>query len=314
MSFSKIQLINPWDIGCPEYGFIYFGRNGSGYWEKKNDCEWYYLIFSDTGSTSGSTSGSSGVDGWFYGSSGRSGTSGTSGKNGISGTSGNDGTSGIDGSSGMSGSSGINGSSGKSGSNGESGSSGSSGSSGTSGSSGANGSSGINGTSGTNGPSGSSGIDGLNGGYGCATRRWIYDGMNPIPSNGKINSNDTIFGILTQITINKYDADGSLLNNWINSWMTTTGILKIEERYDQSVFGMYLVHSGDTTTIGSTGYKLSGFTTYSANGAMTIGKEYLISFVSSMIDFGITENIVVAKDGGGTWTLYFRNGLYIGKT
>ena len=34
MSFKKIQLISPLDIDNPEEGYIYFGRDGFGLWEK----------------------------------------------------------------------------------------------------------------------------------------------------------------------------------------------------------------------------------------------------------------------------------------
>ena len=86
MSFKKIQLINPWDIGCPDTGHIYFGRDHVGLWEKFEDCSWHYIT---TGSTSGYTMGTSGssgkdgLDGSFMGSSGTSGSSGLTGTSGI---------------------------------------------------------------------------------------------------------------------------------------------------------------------------------------------------------------------------------------
>ena len=92
MSFKKIQIINPQDIGVPEEGHVYFGRGDDGYWEKKSNGNIWYI---NTGNTSGSgTSGSSGVSGEFYGTHG---TSGSSGLTGTSGTSGTNGTSGRDG-------------------------------------------------------------------------------------------------------------------------------------------------------------------------------------------------------------------------
>lgn len=282
MSFKKIQLINPWDIGCPESGHIYFGRNDIGLWEKYSNCEWVYIITGGTtgAGTSGTSggAGSSGVDGTFYGTSGSSGSNGLPGGNGTSGSSGRSGQDGTSGTSAI-GSSGTSGSSGRAGT---SGTSGKDGSSGTSGSSGENGTSGLSGSSGINGLNGSSGISGSNGmdgAYGGATRRWIYDNINNPPvNNGTVYFNNVSLASLTNIRLYYKDADGIALNDWLDSW-NLQGILKVEDRENLSNVGIYNVPAGSLSTIGPNVYQISGFTIYSANGVVTNGKSYLISFL-----------------------------------
>jgi len=256
------------DIGCPESGYIYFGRDNLGYWEKTSNCYISYITWVEIGS--GSTSGSSGIDGSFYGSSGKSGTSGTSGKAGTSGTSGEDGTSGLDGSSGESGSSG------KSGSNGTSGNTGSSGSSGSSGIAGSSGSSGKDGNF-----YGSSGSSGFSGGYGGSARRWIY-GTDP-SIKGVFNASFGDLKDITYLRLNDWDADDTYVSEWLENWKS--GILKIESFDNLCYFGLYDIISGQT--INTSDYpaifihQISGFTSYSASGNTILNKSYLISFVPS---------------------------------
>ena len=285
MSFRKIQLIDPTKIGNPEPNYVYLGQDSNGLWEK-NDLGviWYVQSGLTTGAGSSGTAGTSGQDGSFLGTHGTSGTSGTSGNSGSSGTSGRDGTSGTSGTSGSSGESGTSGTSGTSGSSGETGSSGTSGTSGSSGITGTSGSSGSSGDQGPSGSSGTSGSSGLDGAYGGATRRWIYDNSNPIPSNGKVYFNTNNLGTLSYLRVNKTDADNGVLTSWLNSW-NSTGLLKVEDRYNLSIFGIYYV-SGGSTVVGNS-YQVSVSVIYSASGNATNDENYLISFVSSGI--GITN-------------------------
>lgn len=278
MSFKKIQIISADDIGNPEIGHIYFGRDSHGLWEKESNGIWQYI---STGSTGTGSSGTSGVDGIFYGTNGTSGVSGTSGTSGINGSSG---TSGRDGNSSTSGTSGSSGTSsfGSSGTSGKSGTSGTSGINGTSGSSGISGTSGSSGVSGSSGFTGSSGTSGINGGYGGATRLWIFTGSTN-PTSGQFYANSFAYfdsknlDLIDYIKINTNDQDGQDLENWIKYW--NTGILKIEEWDNLGIFGIY---SGITSTqsISST-YELTNFIFYSGNGTLTDGKRYLVSFVQS---------------------------------
>ena len=288
MSFKKIQLIDPNTIGCPESGHIYFGRDDKGLWEKYSDCGVNYIT---TGSTSGSgtngTSGSSGrdgVDGINLGTSGTSGKNGTSGVSGTSGTSGKEGTSGTNGSSGSSGITGTSGSSGI----GTSGSSGLTGSSGTSGLTGTAGSSGVDGNF-----YGSSGTSGFSGGYGGAARKWIST-YSSGPSNNCFYGTSSLGGYnftsLTQIVINKTDADNQPLQYWLRTWLK--GILKIERRDDLTNFGIYLIDTtpievGNIFTI-----NISGGNCIGGNGAIIDNNEYLISFIeTTSFSTGLIESI-----------------------
>ena len=299
MSFKKIQIIDPQTINNPEQGYIYLGQDTIGLWEKNEYGQIIYIqsgitnVIYVTGSTSSGTSGFSGSSG-LSGSSGKDGISGSSGKGGATGTSGTSGNS-------TSGTSGMNGTSGSSGSNGNSGSSGTSGSSGSSGKDGN-----------FYGSSGMSGSSGWSGGYGSATRCWFCTGF--------INPNDTYFfgwndalstnnlSVLEYIILNKNDADGQNLSLWINIW--ANGLLKIENRGDFSNFGIYSVNT-TPLPIGNT-FKIAGLTCLAANGQLVENDSYYISFIP--VTSGSTEDVIVAKDGGGTWILHFQNGLYIGKT
>jgi len=278
MSFKKLQLIRPQDIGCPEEGHIYLGRDEVGLWEKYPNCEWLYIV---TGVTTGAgtsgtagSSGSDGADGEWVGSSGSSGRDGSSG---ISGTSGSSGKSGKDGTSGSSGSSGKSGSSGSSGTSGSSGSSGKTGSSGTSGTSGTSGSSGVDGNF-----YGSSGSSGFSGGYGGATRKWLATSLSTPGTSGfygtsGISPGSTSFTLLDKIVINKIDADGGILSIWLSAWIT--GLMKIENRLDLSIFGLYNIIGG--STLAGNNYTFEGVTCIAGNGNIIIGDEHLISFVNA---------------------------------
>ncbi len=112
MSFKKIQLISPLDIDNPEEGYIYFGRDGFGLWEKYSNGYYSYITTGTTATGTAGTAGSSGkdgLDGSFMGSSGTSGSSGLTGTSGIAGSSGKDGKSGTTGTSGTSGKTGTSG-------------------------------------------------------------------------------------------------------------------------------------------------------------------------------------------------------------
>ena len=275
MSFKKLQIISPLDIGNPEEGHIYFGRDNLGLWEKyPNGASVYVITGGTTGAgTSGSSgkAGSSGVDGGFYGSSG---SSGNNGFNGSSGTSGSSGKSGTDGTSGSSGSSGWTGTSGTSGKTGSSGSSGSSGITGTNGSSGKDGN--------FYGSSGSSGSSGVTGGYGGSSRRWTFTTSNTPISTGYFNAYGNSYGFydIKYIKINQEDSDSQLVDNWLNSWKN--GVLKIEKWGDASIFGIYSILTGVTTNdqFGTNSYiTISGLTCYDGNGLLVNGVDYLISYV-----------------------------------
>ena len=275
MSFKKLQIINPNDIGSPEDGHIYLGRDSKGLWEKYSTGAWLYIT---TGTTTGSgtsgisgSSGKDGADGSFYGSSGSSGSDGLTGTSGTSGSSGR---------TGIAGTSGITGTSGTSGTTGTSGHSGSSGSSGTSGSSGSSGTSGSSGSSGVDGNFyGSSGTSGYSGGYGGATRRWIAMSSYPPGTSGFYGTSSWAggkdFTLIDSISINKIDADGDILSYWMNTWQT--GILKIENRLNNSIFGIYDVINYPLIT--GNIYTFTGMTCRSGYGSISTGSEYLISFV-----------------------------------
>jgi hypothetical protein len=296
VSFRKFQIISPQDIGCPEDGHVYLGRDNVGFWEKYSNCEWVYII---TGSTTGSgtsgtsgSPGSSGLNGEFLGSSGSSGEPGLVGSSGTSGSSGKSGT---DGTVGTSGSSGLTGTSGTSGKTGTSGSSGSSGSTGTSGSSGKDGN--------FYGSSGSSGTSGVSG-YGGSARKWTFSTSSYPTVDGTFYSSfysPIGLNLLDYIKINQKDADGELVEDWINSWRD--GILKIEQYGDASKFGIYSIISGITTNTkpGISWFLISGMTFYNSNGSLMNGQDYLISYVpigkgtsgtsgTSIIGYGTTLN------------------------
>jgi len=295
MSFKKIQIIDPKTINPPEAGNIYLGQDSYGLWEMDETGKWWYVGFG-TGITniaitnnyynSGVTSGTAGTSG----TSGKNGTNGTSGVGGSSGTSGvgSAGTSGFNGTSGMNGTSGTASTSGTSGTNGTSGSSATSGTSGngTSGTSG-NGTSGTSGSSGRdgNGTGGTSGSSGIDGGFGAATRMWTFS-TNPIPNAGLFYGYGHFYSsydlsVLDDIIINQRDSYNIDLPNWLQTW--TNGILKIEEWDNQGNFGIYFIQSGTTflNKIGLDKYQFTGFTVYNANGVLTLGKNYLISFIQS---------------------------------
>ena len=283
MSFIKIQKIDPNTITPPDNGNVYLGQDDFGLWQMDDTGLWWYVqsgftVNSSSSGTSGinGTSGSSGKDGSFLGSSGTSGKTGFSGTVGTSGSSGNSsaGTSGLSGSTGTSGTSGW-------------GTSGINGSSGINGNNGTNGSSGIDGSSGT---SGSSGVSGIDGGYGAATRKWILNLSNTVPLSGDtfISATSDRLDMLNYIRLNKIDSDSSLLTGWIDSW-NNGGILKIEDRKNLSVFGIYSIPSGSTTKIGNF-YHISSFTILSALGVLLDQSELLISFVYSTIGVSGTYN------------------------
>lgn len=267
MSFKKIQIIDPYSIGNPDDIHVYFGRDQYGYWEKDSNGN---VLRITSGITIGSgssgfsgKSGSSGVDGSFYGTSGTSGFSGSSGIDGISGSSGKTGTHGTSGTSGL-GTSGSSGSSGLS-------SFGSSGSSGYSGSSGKDGS-----FYGSSGISGSSGMSG----YGGSNRRWKFVNSSS-PGYGEFYCDSNNLTNIYTIKINQIDADGQLLDEWLNSW--TMGILKIEKFGDPSIFGIYSILDGYTTNIIQIPdiNVISGLIIFNANGSFQSNENYLISYISS---------------------------------
>ncbi len=272
MSFRKIQKIDPYTIDNPDAGHVYLGQDSYGLWEKDEHGNVWYIQSGNTYITvieNPTTSGTSGVNG-MMGSSGKDGdvgTSGTSGKSGLSGTSGTsgDGTSGTSGM-GTSGTSGMSGSSG----NGTSGLSGSSGKDGINGSSGENGSSGI---SGLNGTSGTSGIDG---GYGASTRRWILNLDNTIPNTGDtyISATSNRLDMLNYIRIHKIDSDNNLLTGWLDTW--NIGILKIEDRRNLNIFGIYNVSSVIKT---GNFYEISPNVMSASSDSLSNNDELLISFI-----------------------------------
>ena len=278
MSFVKIQKISPLEIGCPEVGFTYFGRDEIGLWEKYSDCTWDYIT---TGLTTGGYSGTSGssgkngIDGSFFGTHG---TSGTSGISGTSGTSGKTGSSGITGTSGTSGKTGTSGTS----AIGSSGISGSSGKTGTSGSSGFSGSSGKDGTF--------FGSSGFSGGYGGSTRRWYGNIGMPGDRQVTILSSDYVgnynFSIANTMRIHKIDADLQDLTFWISSW--SDGILKIEDRMDLGLFGIYRVSPISIPIIPIAGYvyEIPMTVLAASNSNIIQNKEYLVSFIPAVT--GIT--------------------------
>jgi hypothetical protein len=277
MSFIKIERIDPNIINNPDAGHIYLGQDSIGLWEKDEYGNITYILsgntyitinnftgitYNITGSTSSGTSGTSGF-----------GTSGTSGKSGISGTFGTSGSSG-DGTSGSSATSGTS----------AIGSSGSSGNTGTSGSSGVDGSF-----------YGSSGTSGYSGGYGGATRVWKFTTTIPnlpcqlipitpqLPPMGTFwAGNDSYVGnlnlaLVNKLVINTTDLDGQSLDNWLNMWVT--GLLKIEEKNNASIFGIYNFESVSNTKPFITVNLISGFTCLAGNGNLINNTDYFISFV-----------------------------------
>jgi hypothetical protein len=279
MSFKKLQLISPNDIGCPDDGHIYLGRDSVGLWEKYSNCEWVYIVTGGTtgAGTSGSSGsdGTSGKDGIFFGSSGASGDNGSSGTDGTSGTSGKNGNDGTSGTSGASGTAGTSGTSGKEGTSGTSGISGSSGVSGNDGSSGIS----TDGSSGTSGLTGSSGTSGIDGFYGGATRLWtFYDTQDP--NWGEFYSSGvTDLSLINNLIINNLDYDNQDVGNWLSTW--TNGLLKIEKWRDPSIFGIY---DGCISTVYSPGrYKIYNINQLNSNGSLVNGEKYLISFVKTSV-------------------------------
>jgi len=290
MSFKKIQLISPLNIGNPEDGYIYFGRDDFGLWEKYSNGYYSYITTGTTASGTAGTAGSSGkdgIDGSFMGSSGTSGTSGLTGTSGISGSSGKDGKSGT---SGTSGTTGTTGTSGSSGITGTSGTTGSSGITGTSGSSGLDGN--FYGSSGT---SGSSGL----GSYGGSARRWTFS-TSAYPSQGYFYAYGSNYDLtnIDYVRINEKDADGKDVSNWLSSW--TNGILKIELYQDLSVFGIYSILTGTTTNTNPVlyVYQISGLTLYSASGMLSDGEDYIISYVPSSINNYINSQTTTLQGTG----------------
>ena len=314
MSFKKFQLISPDTIGSPEPGFIYFGRDNGGLWEKYSNGEWVHII---TGGTTGAgTSGSSGAngnngaDGSFFGSNGSSGFSGTSGVNGTSGTSGVNGNNGTSGTSGTSGYSGTNGTSGTTGSSGTSGSSGSSGDTGTSGSSGSSGKDGNF--------YGSSGSSGFSGGYGGSTRKWISTTTESSCTSGRFFGTSGFAGgydftLLDKIVINKIDGDNQILSYWLNTWQA--GTLKIENRNNNSIFGLYDITSSPVI-YGNT-YVFTGITCRSGNGSILDDQEHLISFVVAgslnyyVIQTGITISTGITTTSSNSYIKIISSGMTI---
>ena len=289
MSFRKIQNIDPFSINSPEAGHIYLGHDSFGLWEKYEDGTVWYIqsgvtnIILITGSTSSGTSGFNG-------------TSGTSGKDG-NGTSGTSGKTGTTGTSGTSSSSGISGSSGSSGKTGTTGTSGSSGFTGTSGSSGVDGIF-----------YGSSGTSGYSGGYGGATRVWKFSDTILPPMGGFWGGNDLFPGnyslsLINKVYINTTDLDSQPEDNWLNTWIT--GTLKIENKYDASIFGIYSLWNASNTKPSLTQNLITGFTCLTSNGNLVNDNDYFISFVNS--GNGMTKDVLI----DGT-TLHFVNGLFIG--
>jgi hypothetical protein len=272
MSFIKIQRIDPTTISNPDPGHIYvgqdlsvtgFGNGTSGFWQKD---EWGQIFYINSGTGGGTgTSGSSGVDGTFYGSSGSSGNGGTNGTSGISGRSGSFGTSGSSGSSGLTGTSGT---------------SSTAGTSSTSGKTGTSGSSGVDGTF-----YGSSGTSGYDGGYGGATRVWKFSYNTPNPAGGRFIAGNDYYplnyslSLVNKIIINTTDLDNQQVDNWLNSWIT--GTLKIEDKLNASVFGIYSLSSVSNSKPSITLNLISGFTMLSSSiDDLIDDRDYFISFVA----------------------------------
>jgi hypothetical protein len=301
MSFRKIQIIDPSTVTNPDSGFIYLGYSNSGLWEKDEFGNVNYIqsgityLTIVTGSTSSGTSGNNA-------------TAGTSGVNGTSGINGTSGKTGKDGTSGTSSSSGFSGTGGSSGTSGKTGTSGTSSSSGTGGSSGSSGSSGVDGTF-----FGSSGSSGLSGGYGAATRMWIFTGDTmPSALSGHfygIGTGGFDMGLLTEIRINKNDIDGTNLLSWLTAWRL--GTVKIESFNDLSNAVIYNVNT-IPSTLGNV-VIITGLTSYNSGFSLIEGQKYLISYIPHGGTSGITEDVIVDQPGG-TWTLHFVAGLYVGKT
>ena len=304
MSFRKIQKIDPRTISAPDAGNVYLGQDLNGLWEMDETGKWWYIGFG-TGTTI--------INNYYYNSGVTAGTSGTSGINGTNGTSGisgvgSSGTSGDGsaGTSGFSGTSGINGTGGTSGLNGTSstggtsgtsgnGTSGTSGTSSTSGTSGTGSTGGTSGSSASDGSSGTSGTSGIDGAYGAATRRWLLDYSSVIPANGKIYISTTSdqLDLINYLNINTVDADNVFLGWWLESWLQSwnkgaTGILKIEDRRNLSVVGVYLVDNNSIITHPfSAYYHIQNITTLAAGGILVDGREYLISFIFMFFSFKI---------------------------
>ena len=281
MSFRKIQKIDPNIISNPDSGYIYLGQDNTGLWEKDEYGNIWYInsgntyITIITGSTSSGTSGVGGL-------------SGSSGKDGLLGTAGTSGKSGLSGSYGTSGSSGSSSTSGTSGTS-------SIGSSGTSSSSGLSGSSGVDGIF-----YGSSGTSGYSGGYGSATRVWKFTSITTDPPDGRfIGENDTYplnysLSLINKIIINTTDLDGQRVDNWLNTWVT--GTLKIEDKSDASIFGIYKLESISNTKPAITINLLSGLTMLSSSTDDLINnRDYFISFVSEKFYFGNDIEILRGK-------------------
>ena len=316
MSFKKIQIIDPKTINPPEAGNIYLGQDSNGLWEMDSTGKWWYIGFG-TGNTtiinnyySGITSGSSGISGSSgkdgFGSSGTSGGFGSSGTSGVgsNGTSGFNGTSGVNGTGGTSGTNGTSSTSGSSGTSSVSGTSGTNGTSSTSGTSGTSSTSGTSGSSSTSGTSGTSGSSGINGGYGGGTRRWILDYSSVTPAIGKVYilTTSNQIDLINYLNINIIDSDGALVDWWLNTWMNwvnsgNSGVLKIEDRRDLSVVGMFSVNSTSTIVKIGNFYKIQGMIPIVANGLLVNGNEYLLSFMHDSGTSGINGTSGLGTNG-----------------
>ena len=135
--------------------------------------------------------------------------------------------------------------------------------------------SGITGGGGTNGTSGSSGSSGVDGTF------YGSSGSSGISGTNGTSGSSGVSGTLTGVTIS-------------SEFYYLTG--------SSALYVPNIVVTG-LTLIGLA--SLSGFTNYVVIDSN--GKVY-------STNIGLTEDVVVARDGGGTITLHFLNGLYIGQT
>jgi hypothetical protein len=154
---------------------------------------------------------------------------------------------------------------------------------------GGSGTSGISGTSGNSGTSGSSGVDGNDG---SNSIRWYWNSSTIVSTTyfittdgaGSVENN---LKLINDIELDHYNSNAIYSISWLSEIASLVGIglqviLQITELNNPSVSGIYYI-SSDMSTPSSAKYSLSAIV---ADGLLTAGKEYTISWVANASSSG----------------------------
>jgi len=162
---------------------------------------------------------------------------------------------------------------------------------------------GVTGVTGATGPTGPTGPTGIQGLFGGDSFNFTYDDANTAdadPGSGNVTFNSNPASSATEMYVDLFDANGTIITDWLDSLDDSTnankGVIKLYNISDPTNWKTFYV----TSVTSALGYRKVGITYFAGSGVLTTGTDDLVITFAPAGNVGATGATGVTGATGAT--------------